>query len=101
MRSCFWPYVSRLPFPRLTRLPLSVPSVVGVKLDLEAWVDKFKILASNVSDSRPGTQKVPRGGRRELTGHWAAVTRRHVDSFIFSSTVWAIQELRDGLRSQH
>uniref|UniRef100_A0AAQ4R2Y3 VWFA domain-containing protein n=1 Tax=Gasterosteus aculeatus aculeatus TaxID=481459 RepID=A0AAQ4R2Y3_GASAC len=30
------------------------PSVVGVKLDLEAWVDKFKILASNVSDSRQG-----------------------------------------------
>ncbi|XP_017290979.1 voltage-dependent calcium channel subunit alpha-2/delta-2-like isoform X2 [Kryptolebias marmoratus] len=28
------------------------PAVVGVKLDLEAWVDKFKILASNVSDSR-------------------------------------------------
>uniref|UniRef100_A0AAY4A1J2 VWFA domain-containing protein n=1 Tax=Denticeps clupeoides TaxID=299321 RepID=A0AAY4A1J2_9TELE len=24
------------------------PAVVGVKLDLEAWVDKFKILASNV-----------------------------------------------------
>ncbi|XP_068171783.1 voltage-dependent calcium channel subunit alpha-2/delta-2-like [Antennarius striatus] len=33
------------------------PSVVGVKLDLEAWVDKFKILASNVSDSRPGSHK--------------------------------------------
>ncbi|XP_010795290.1 voltage-dependent calcium channel subunit alpha-2/delta-2b [Notothenia coriiceps] len=33
------------------------PSVVGVKLDLEAWVDKFKILASNVSDSRQGSQK--------------------------------------------
>uniref|UniRef100_A0A8C8IFP5 VWFA domain-containing protein n=1 Tax=Oncorhynchus tshawytscha TaxID=74940 RepID=A0A8C8IFP5_ONCTS len=32
-------------------------SVVGVKLDLEAWVDKFKILASNVSDSRQGSQK--------------------------------------------
>uniref|UniRef100_A0A3Q2E6G3 Calcium channel, voltage-dependent, alpha 2/delta subunit 2b n=1 Tax=Cyprinodon variegatus TaxID=28743 RepID=A0A3Q2E6G3_CYPVA len=30
------------------------PSVVGVKLDLEAWVDKFKILASNVSDNRQG-----------------------------------------------
>uniref|UniRef100_A0A674CHK5 Calcium voltage-gated channel auxiliary subunit alpha2delta 2 n=1 Tax=Salmo trutta TaxID=8032 RepID=A0A674CHK5_SALTR len=30
-------------------------SVVGVKLDLEAWVDKFKILASNVSDSRQGS----------------------------------------------
>ncbi|KAM4582748.1 voltage-dependent calcium channel subunit alpha-2/delta-2-like isoform 1-T1 [Fundulus diaphanus] len=33
------------------------PSVVGVKLDLEAWVDKFKILASNVSDNRQGSQK--------------------------------------------
>lgn len=33
------------------------PAVVGVKLDLEAWVDKFKILASNVSDSRHGSQK--------------------------------------------
>lgn len=33
-------------------------SVVGVKLDLEAWVDKFKILASNVSDSRQGSHKV-------------------------------------------
>lgn len=32
--------------------------VVGVKLDLEAWVDKFKILASNVSDSRQGSHKV-------------------------------------------
>uniref|UniRef100_A0A8C7XP37 Calcium channel, voltage-dependent, alpha 2/delta subunit 2b n=1 Tax=Oryzias sinensis TaxID=183150 RepID=A0A8C7XP37_9TELE len=31
------------------------PAVVGVKLDLEAWVDKFKILASNTSDSRQGT----------------------------------------------
>uniref|UniRef100_W5L2N2 Calcium channel, voltage-dependent, alpha 2/delta subunit 2b n=1 Tax=Astyanax mexicanus TaxID=7994 RepID=W5L2N2_ASTMX len=30
---------------------------VGVKLDLEAWVDKFKILASNVSDSRQGSHK--------------------------------------------
>lgn len=33
-------------------------AVVGVKLDLEAWVDKFKILASNVSDSRQGSHKV-------------------------------------------
>uniref|UniRef100_A0A3Q1I058 VWFA domain-containing protein n=1 Tax=Anabas testudineus TaxID=64144 RepID=A0A3Q1I058_ANATE len=33
------------------------PAVVGVKLDLEAWVDKFKILASNVSDSRQGSHK--------------------------------------------
>ncbi|TMS19076.1 Voltage-dependent calcium channel subunit alpha-2/delta-2 [Larimichthys crocea] len=32
-------------------------SLVGVKLDLEAWVDKFKILASNVSDSRQGSHK--------------------------------------------
>lgn len=32
--------------------------VVGVKLDLEAWVDKFKILASNVSDSRQAAHKV-------------------------------------------
>lgn len=36
----------------------SALSVVGVKLDLEAWVDKFKILASNVSDSRQGSHKV-------------------------------------------
>uniref|UniRef100_A0A671KTR4 Voltage-dependent calcium channel subunit alpha-2/delta-2-like n=1 Tax=Sinocyclocheilus anshuiensis TaxID=1608454 RepID=A0A671KTR4_9TELE len=33
------------------------PAVVGVKLDLEAWVDKFKILASNVSDSRQAAHK--------------------------------------------
>uniref|UniRef100_A0A6Q2YL84 VWFA domain-containing protein n=1 Tax=Esox lucius TaxID=8010 RepID=A0A6Q2YL84_ESOLU len=33
------------------------PAVVGVKLDLEAWVEKFKILASNVSDNRQGAQK--------------------------------------------
>ncbi|XP_051551133.1 voltage-dependent calcium channel subunit alpha-2/delta-2-like [Myxocyprinus asiaticus] len=33
------------------------PAVVGVKLDLEAWVDKFKILASNVSDSRQASHK--------------------------------------------
>ncbi|XP_046882204.1 voltage-dependent calcium channel subunit alpha-2/delta-2b [Hypomesus transpacificus] len=33
------------------------PAVVGVKLDFEAWVDKFKILASNVSDSRQGSHK--------------------------------------------
>ncbi|XP_062301064.1 voltage-dependent calcium channel subunit alpha-2/delta-2-like [Scomber scombrus] len=33
------------------------PAVVGVKLDLEAWVDKFKILASNVSDNRQGSHK--------------------------------------------
>lgn len=30
----------------------SLPSVVGVKLDLEAWTDKFKILASNHTDNR-------------------------------------------------
>lgn len=34
------------------------PAVVGGKLDLEAWVDKFKILASNMSDSRQGSHKV-------------------------------------------
>uniref|UniRef100_A0A3B3ZY01 VWFA domain-containing protein n=1 Tax=Periophthalmus magnuspinnatus TaxID=409849 RepID=A0A3B3ZY01_9GOBI len=33
------------------------PAVVGVKLDLEAWVDKFKILASNQTD-RQGTNQV-------------------------------------------
>ncbi|XP_061074926.1 voltage-dependent calcium channel subunit alpha-2/delta-2-like [Conger conger] len=33
------------------------PTVVGVKLDLEAWVEKFKILASNQSDSRQGSHK--------------------------------------------
>ncbi|KAI1892911.1 hypothetical protein AGOR_G00138390 [Albula goreensis] len=33
------------------------PAVVGVKLDLEAWVDKFKILASNQSDGRQGSHK--------------------------------------------
>uniref|UniRef100_A0A671LCP7 Voltage-dependent calcium channel subunit alpha-2/delta-2-like n=1 Tax=Sinocyclocheilus anshuiensis TaxID=1608454 RepID=A0A671LCP7_9TELE len=33
------------------------PAVVGVKLDLEAWVDKFKILASNISDSRQAAHK--------------------------------------------
>lgn len=41
-------------------------SVVGVKLDLEAWVDKFKILASNVSDSRQGPHKVP----HNVSDHW-------------------------------
>ncbi|KAM3914780.1 voltage-dependent calcium channel subunit alpha-2/delta-2 isoform 5-T5 [Leptodactylus fuscus] len=29
------------------------PAVVGVKLDLEAWVEKFKVLASNHSESNP------------------------------------------------
>uniref|UniRef100_A0A3Q2XC67 Calcium channel, voltage-dependent, alpha 2/delta subunit 2a n=1 Tax=Hippocampus comes TaxID=109280 RepID=A0A3Q2XC67_HIPCM len=33
-------------------------SVVGVKLDLEAWVDKFKILASNHTDNRLGPNTV-------------------------------------------
>lgn len=42
-------------------LLLSLHSVVGVKLDLEAWVDKFKILASNVSDNRQGSHKVQHG----------------------------------------
>uniref|UniRef100_A0AAY4AWC2 VWFA domain-containing protein n=1 Tax=Denticeps clupeoides TaxID=299321 RepID=A0AAY4AWC2_9TELE len=32
------------------------PAVVGVKLDLEAWTDKFKILASNQTDSRHSSQ---------------------------------------------
>ncbi|XP_030632344.1 voltage-dependent calcium channel subunit alpha-2/delta-2a [Chanos chanos] len=32
------------------------PAVVGVKMDLEAWTDKFKILASNHTDSRQGSQ---------------------------------------------
>ncbi|XP_070815203.1 voltage-dependent calcium channel subunit alpha-2/delta-2a isoform X1 [Chaetodon trifascialis] len=31
------------------------PAVVGVKLDLEAWTDKFKILASNHTDNRHGS----------------------------------------------
>ncbi|XP_051270485.1 voltage-dependent calcium channel subunit alpha-2/delta-2a isoform X2 [Dicentrarchus labrax] len=31
------------------------PAVVGVKLDLEAWTDKFKILASNHTDGRQGS----------------------------------------------
>ncbi|KAA0711757.1 Voltage-dependent calcium channel subunit alpha-2/delta-2 [Triplophysa tibetana] len=34
-----------------------IRTLVGVKLDLEAWVDKFKILASNVSDSRQSSHK--------------------------------------------
>ncbi|KAG8436141.1 hypothetical protein GDO86_007301 [Hymenochirus boettgeri] len=29
------------------------PAVVGVKLDLEAWVEKFKVLASNQSERHP------------------------------------------------
>ncbi|KAK7915976.1 hypothetical protein WMY93_011737 [Mugilogobius chulae] len=33
------------------------PAVVGVKLDLEAWVDKFKILASNHTDSRQSSNQ--------------------------------------------
>lgn len=32
--------------------------VVGVKLDLEAWTDKFKILASNHTDGRTGSSTV-------------------------------------------
>lgn len=32
--------------------------VVGVKLDLEAWTDKFKILASNHTDGRQGSSTV-------------------------------------------
>ncbi|XP_029286552.1 LOW QUALITY PROTEIN: voltage-dependent calcium channel subunit alpha-2/delta-2a [Cottoperca gobio] len=31
------------------------PAVVGVKLDLEAWTDKFKILASNHTDNHQGS----------------------------------------------
>uniref|UniRef100_A0A671W7X4 Calcium channel, voltage-dependent, alpha 2/delta subunit 2a n=1 Tax=Sparus aurata TaxID=8175 RepID=A0A671W7X4_SPAAU len=31
------------------------PAVVGVKLDLEAWTEKFKILASNHTDNRQGS----------------------------------------------
>ncbi|KAF3689980.1 Voltage-dependent calcium channel subunit alpha-2/delta-2 [Channa argus] len=34
------------------------PAVVGVKLDLEAWTDKFKILASNHTDNRQGSNMV-------------------------------------------
>lgn len=33
-------------------------SVVGVKLDLEAWTDKFKILASNHTDNHQGSNTV-------------------------------------------
>lgn len=32
--------------------------MVGVKLDLEAWTDKFKILASNHTDNRQGSNMV-------------------------------------------
>ncbi|TRY87294.1 hypothetical protein DNTS_022264 [Danionella cerebrum] len=42
------------------------PAVVGVKLDLEAWVDKFKILATNVSDSRQTTHKCGPSGSCEM-----------------------------------
>lgn len=43
-----------------------LPPVVGVKLDLEAWVDKFKILASNVSDGRQGSHKVRHNAAKYL-----------------------------------
>lgn len=36
----------------------SLLSVVGVKLDLEAWTDKFKILASNHTDNRHASNTV-------------------------------------------
>lgn len=38
-------------------------SVVGVKLDLEAWTDKFKILASNHTDGRHGSSTVKTPGQ--------------------------------------
>lgn len=56
----FSPYENAAACPALSLLfsDRVAHPVIGVKLDLEAWVDKFKILASNVSDSRQGSHKV-------------------------------------------
>uniref|UniRef100_A0A3Q3MNW1 Calcium channel, voltage-dependent, alpha 2/delta subunit 2a n=1 Tax=Mastacembelus armatus TaxID=205130 RepID=A0A3Q3MNW1_9TELE len=45
------------------------PAVVGVKLDLEAWTDKFKILASNHTDGRHCTLSTLRCGNDDLFFH--------------------------------
>ncbi|KAK1796375.1 hypothetical protein P4O66_009427 [Electrophorus voltai] len=52
------PAALRLSCPTLTLVCfLPPPPVVGVKLDLEAWTSKFKILASNQTDNtRQGSQ---------------------------------------------
>ncbi|XP_044071962.1 voltage-dependent calcium channel subunit alpha-2/delta-2a isoform X2 [Siniperca chuatsi] len=42
------------------------PAVVGVKLDLEAWTDKFKILASNHTDNRQGSNTCGQNGGCEM-----------------------------------
>ncbi|XP_041080986.1 voltage-dependent calcium channel subunit alpha-2/delta-2-like [Polyodon spathula] len=42
------------------------PAVLGVKLDLETWVEKFKILASNQTDNRQGSRKCGPGGACEM-----------------------------------
>lgn len=45
--------------------------VVGVKLDLEAWAEKFKVLASNRTDrDQLGTRQVPPGGWHSQGKGW-------------------------------
>lgn len=47
------------PPPRLGSPHLPIAPVVGVKLDLEAWAEKFKVLASNRTDrDQLGTRRV-------------------------------------------
>lgn len=51
----------------------SLLSVVGVKLDLEAWTDKFKILASNHTDNRHTSNTVSSFPKKRRLGGCGAV----------------------------
>lgn len=51
----------------------SLLSVVGVKLDLEAWTDKFKILASNHTDNRHTSNTVSSCPEKRRLGSGSSV----------------------------
>lgn len=69
------------PIPPLPAAPLCSSPVVGVKLDLEAWAEKFKVLASNRTDrDQLGTRRVCWGqgrgqglGSAQRGGGWGAL----------------------------
>lgn len=69
----------------------SLLSVVGVKLDLEAWTEKFKILASNHTDNRHTSNTVSCFPKSGVSGAAAA------SDGCFCVPVWPKPRLRDGL----
>ena len=89
-------------------LCISSLPVVGVKLDLEAWTDKFKILASNHTDNRQGPSTVPwwliqQLMQKKLLHQDIYLPKSFIYShnvLLFTVAVWTKQRLWNGLWSQ-